>query len=74
MNAELAKLLSEFEPITLEKMGKVKLMNRIDTKFVTNDTKLYRNFMVMTTLFSYNTPVIDDRDNFGLRTSVRLIR
>lgn len=40
MNAELAKLLSEFEPITLEKMGKVKLMNRIDTKFVTNIHKL----------------------------------
>ena len=49
-------------------------MTTFDTKFVTNDTKLYRNFMVMTTLFSYNTPVIDDRDNFGLRTSVRLIR
>lgn len=35
-------LLSEFAPITLEEMGGVKLMNRTDTKFVTNLGHLYR--------------------------------
>lgn len=40
MNQKLSELLSQFEPISLEKMGKVKLMNRIDTKFVTNIQKL----------------------------------
>lgn len=40
MKTKLTTLLSDFEPITLQKMGKVKLMNRIDTKFVTNVHKL----------------------------------
>lgn len=33
-------LLSNFETITLEEMGKVKLMNRIDTKYVTHINKI----------------------------------
>lgn len=40
MNKILNELLSQFEPISLKDMGKVKLMNRIDTKFVTNIHKL----------------------------------
>lgn len=40
MNNRLSELLSQFEPISLQSMGKVKLMNRIDTKFVTNIHKL----------------------------------
>ena len=35
-------LLSEFAPITLEEMSGVKLMNRTDTKFVTNRERLCR--------------------------------
>ena len=35
-------LLSSFSPITLEEMSAVKLMNRTDTKFVTNTDKLRR--------------------------------
>ena len=33
-------ILSKFDPITLEQMSSVKLMNRTDTKFVTNLDKL----------------------------------
>ena len=34
------ELLKPFDPITLEEMKSVKLMNRTDTKFVTNTSKL----------------------------------
>ena len=37
---ELAQLISTFDPIALEQMSGVKLMNRTDTKFVTNIDKL----------------------------------
>lgn len=36
----MLKLLSDFAPISLEEMSCVKLMNRTDTKFVTNMAKL----------------------------------
>ena len=36
----MINILSEFDPITLEEMSSVKLMNRTDTKFVTNLDKL----------------------------------
>ena len=36
----LQNLLAQFDPITLEEMESVKLMNRIDTKFVTSLSKL----------------------------------
>ena len=35
-------ILQEYSPITLEEMGSVKLMNRIDTKFVTTRAQLLR--------------------------------
>ena len=38
--ATINELLSTFSPITLEQMSSVKLMNRTDTKFVTNLRKL----------------------------------
>ncbi|MBR0361463.1 MAG: hypothetical protein IIX35_03740, partial [Paraprevotella sp.] len=34
MNLDLISLLSGYDSITLEEMGKVKLMNRTDTKYV----------------------------------------
>lgn len=37
-------LLSRFEPITLERMDSIRLMNRIDTKFVT-DTLMLKNIL-----------------------------
>ena len=36
----MVELLKDFETITLEEMKSVKLMNRMDTKFVTNTSKL----------------------------------
>ncbi len=36
------EILSTFAPITLDEMSSVKLMNRTDTKFVTNLPQLYR--------------------------------
>lgn len=36
-----AEILKNFEPISLESMSAVKLMNRVDTKFVTTLDKLY---------------------------------
>ena len=51
--SHLEEILLEMEPITLEEMSGVKLMNRIDTKFLTSREKLVRllrnaseNFMI----------------------------
>lgn len=38
----LQQLLSEYRTVSLEEMGKVKLMNRVDTKFVTTIDRLQR--------------------------------
>ncbi len=38
----MTELINAFAPISLEQMSSVKLMNRIDTKFVTNQQKLCR--------------------------------
>ena len=38
----MTKILREFTPISLEEMSGVKLMNRTDTKFVTNMEKLHQ--------------------------------
>ena len=39
---ELSQLINTFDPISLEQMSGVKLMNRTDTKFVTNLDKLHQ--------------------------------
>lgn len=39
-NARILELLSHLEPITLEQMSEIKLMNRTDTKYVTTKEKL----------------------------------
>lgn len=39
-NDRISELLERLEPITLEQMSGIKLMNRTDTKFVTNKRKL----------------------------------
>ena len=38
INLQIGPQLSRFTPITLDEMEKVRLMNRIDTKFITNST------------------------------------
>ncbi len=40
INLRIAELLEHLEPITLEQMSEIRLMNRTDTKFVTNKQKL----------------------------------
>lgn len=40
INKTLEQLLEPLEPITLEQMSEIRLMNRTDTKFVTNKAKL----------------------------------
>ena len=40
IDQSITKLVSQLEPITLEQMSGIKLMNRTDTKFVTNKHKL----------------------------------
>ena len=37
----LRRIISQFEPISLEQMSGIKLMNRTDTKFVTSERLLY---------------------------------
>ena len=73
MTNKLSELLSQFEPISLQSMGKVKLMNRIDTKFVTNIQRLLQllpmlkdNYFVQAidgcSLNGYHTVYYDTRD------------
>jgi len=38
----MKEILNQFDPITLEEMSAIRLMNRTDTKFVTNITQLER--------------------------------
>lgn len=40
INQHIAALLEHLDPITLEQMSEIRLMNRTDTKFVTNKQKL----------------------------------
>lgn len=42
LDTSIAELVGQFSPITLEEMSGIKLMNRTDTKFVTNKHKLAR--------------------------------
>lgn len=42
INECIDKLLEQLEPITLEQMSSIRLMNRTDTKFVTSKEKLVR--------------------------------
>ncbi len=42
INARIIELLDKFEPISLEEMSGIRLMNRTDTKFVTSKENLVR--------------------------------
>ena len=42
IDAHIDELLTKLQPITLEEMKDIRLMNRTDTKFVTNKEKLVR--------------------------------
>lgn len=61
------KLLKPFETITLEEMKSVKLMNRTDTKFVTNTSKLYQ--LLKMAQQDYYVQVIDGERNLDYDTT-----
>ena len=61
------ELLKPFETITLEEMKSVKLMNRTDTKFVTNTSKLYQ--LLKMAQQDYYVQVIDGERNLGYDTT-----
>lgn len=61
------ELLKPFETITLEEMKSVKLMNRTDTKFVTNTSKLYQ--LLNMAQQDYYVQVIDGERNLDYDTT-----
>ena len=61
------ELLKPFETITLEEMKSVKLMNRTDTKFVTNTSKLYQ--LLKMAQQDYYVQVIDGERNLDYDTT-----
>lgn len=61
------ELLKPFETITLEEMKSVKLMNRTDTKFVTNTSKLYQ--LLKMARQDYYIQVIDGERNLDYDTT-----
>ena len=61
------ELLKPFEPITLEEMKSVKLMNRTDTKFVTNTSKLHQ--LLKMAQQDYYVQVIDGERNLDYDTT-----
>ena len=63
----MEELLQAFAPITLEQMKSVKLMNRTDTKFVTNTRKL-RQLLEMAQQ-DYYIQVIDGKRNLDYDTT-----
>ena len=61
------ELLKPFETITLEEMKSIKLMNRTDTKFVTNTSKLYQ--LLKMAQQDYYVQVIDGERNLDYDTT-----
>ena len=61
------ELLKPFETITLEEMKSVKLMNRTDTKFVTNTSKLHQ--LLKMAQQDYYVQVIDGERNLDYDTT-----
>jgi hypothetical protein len=73
LSVDLNSVLSSFQPISLEEMDSVKLMNRTDTKYIFNKSKLpsileslkndYRCFFINgTRLSTYKTLYFDTED------------
>ena len=60
------EILDKFEPITLEEMGKVRLMNRIDTKYVTTVPVLVQ--LLQAARSSYRIQQIGSRRNMPYYT------
>ena len=63
----MTDILTTFAPITLEQMSGVKLMNRTDTKFVTNMEKLRK--LLLLAQPDYYVQEIDDERNLEYDTT-----
>ena len=63
----MTDIISRFEPISLEEMSAVKLMNRIDTKFVTTMPQLLRLFEMAQS--EYSIQEIDGQRNMAYDTT-----
>lgn len=61
-----SSVLNSFKPISLEEMGKVKLMNRIDTKFVTSVDKVQKLLEIASA--DYMVQQIDGQKNMPYYT------
>ncbi len=76
MSADLNTLLNTFQPISLEEMDSVKLMNRTDTKYIFNKSELpsilqnlkndYRCFYINGTRLSTYKTLYFDTEDFSL--------
>ena len=66
-NRNMTDLLSTFAPITLDEMSGVKLMNRTDTKFVTNREKLRQ--LLLLAQHDYYVQEIDGERNLEYDTT-----
>lgn len=63
----MEKIIESFNPISLEEMKSVKLMNRTDTKFVTNTSKLCE--LLKMAQHDYNVQEIDGERNLEYDTT-----
>jgi len=74
IDQQIKELLDKLEPITLEQMSEIRLMNRTDTKFVTNKYKLvqllelvqgqyYAQFLNGSKIADYKTTYWDTNDH-----------
>ena len=58
MNNQLTTALSSFAPITLKEMSGIKLMNRIDTKYITTEEHLMKLLEMLSK--NYRVQVVND--------------
>lgn len=67
MNNQLTAALSSFAPITLEEMGSIKLMNRIDTKYITTEEHLVELLEMLSK--NYRVQVVSNEKLIDYRTT-----
>ena len=67
MNNQLTTALSSFAPITLKEMSGIKLMNRIDTKYITTEEHLMKLLEMLSK--NYRVQVVNDESLIDYRTT-----
>jgi hypothetical protein len=66
MEKEFIDILSQYRPISLEEMSGIRLMNRLDTKYVTTPDKLL--LLLQRAVNSYKVQVVNDESLVEYRT------